>query len=199
MKMVTTVLAILGAIVMAISGIAKIVSSSMRSDSVDVYAIGGNEFPGWFFLLVGIAEVAIAVWLLYPPFRDSGGVALFMVMVGALIFNLFLVKDVLPEGATDPTNFWIVNVVIALVGAAIAYMWPRVAPVEANSQGWAYTDGSGYSGDDAVVSADMSTRGVTSQAGTTTKDMSTRGNARGGTNKPVDNLRGKSNKKNKRR
>lgn len=179
MKMVTTVLAVLAAIVMAASGIFKIVGSAARNDMTNTYEIGGNAFPGWFFVLVGIAEVAIAIWLLYPPFRDSGGVALLMVMLGALIFNLFLVRDVLDPDLTDPSSFWIVNIVIGLIGAFIAYMWPRVDPVVANSQGWAYTDGSetlvpgagrgAANVEQASVAADMSTR-----------DMSTRDDGKGG-------------------
>lgn len=140
MKLLTTVLAIIGAVIMALAGISKLVSSGMRSDSVSTYEIGGNEFPGWFFVLVGLAEILIAIWLIYPPFRDAGGVSLFIVMIGALIFNLALVKDVLPSGIDDPSGFAVLNIVIALIGAAVAYLWPRVEPEVANSQGWAYTD-----------------------------------------------------------
>lgn len=113
---------------MAISGIVKVVSSGFRSDAVSTYVLGGNEIGGWFFVLVGIAEIGIAVWLLYPPFRDAGGVALMLVMLGALLFNLALVRNVLPDGIDDPSSFWPVNIVLALVGLIIAFMWPRVAP-----------------------------------------------------------------------
>lgn len=175
MKMVTTVLAVLAAIVMAVSGIFKLVSASARNDMADVYEIGGNEFPIWFFVLVGVAEVITAIWLLYGPFRDSGGVALFMIMLGAFIFNVFLVKDVVPDGLQDPSSFWIVNVVLGLVGAAIAFLWPRVAPVVANSQGWAYTDGSdGYGGNAPAV---QSSREAQLQQDVDLRDMSTRTDA----------------------
>lgn len=128
MKLVTTILAVIGAIIMFISGVMKIVSSSFRGDMVANYAIGGNEIGGWFYVLVGIAEIGIAVWLIYPPFRDAGGVALFIVMLGAMIFNLGLAKDILPAGADDPASFVPINVVLGLVGAAIAFMWPRADP-----------------------------------------------------------------------
>lgn len=128
MKLVITILSILAAIAMFLSGIAKLVGSGFRDDMVSTFAIGGNEIGGWFFILVGIAEIGIALWLLYPPFRDAGGAALLIVMIGALVFNLALVRDVLPEGIDDPSGFWPVNIILGLVGLAIAVMWPRLAP-----------------------------------------------------------------------
>jgi len=123
MRIFTTILALIGAAIMLISGVMKIVNSGFRSDMNSLYEIGGSEFGTWFFLLVGLFEILIAVLLFLPRFRTLGGIDLFIVMVGALIFNAFFVKDVIPAGLDDPTGFIAVNVVLALLGLAIAYLW----------------------------------------------------------------------------
>lgn len=124
MRIFTTILALIGAAVMLLSGVMKIVNSGFRSDMNSVYEIGGSEFGTWFYLLVGLFEILIAVLLFLPRFRTLGGIDLFIVMVGAIIFNVFFIKDVIPEGIDDPGGFIIaINAVLALLGLAIALLW----------------------------------------------------------------------------
>ena len=132
MKFVTnriflTVLAGFGALIMTASGLVKILNTEFRTDMTNTYEISG----GWFYVLVGLFELAIALLLVMKDSRVLGGIALAGLMAGALIFNLFLVVDVLPEGVQDPTNFWPVNIALALLGAAIAEFWPKAqAPLD---------------------------------------------------------------------
>jgi len=123
MRIFTTILALIGAAIMLITGVMKVVSSGFRSDMNSLYEIGGSSFGTWFYLLVGLFEILIAVLLFLPRFRTLGGIDLFIVMVGAIIFNAFFVRDVIPDGLDDPTGFIAVNVVLALLGAAIAMLW----------------------------------------------------------------------------
>lgn len=125
MRILATVLAVISAVIMLASGIMKLVNSGFRSDMDAVYEIGGNQFGTWFFLLVGLFEVLIAVLLFIPRFRTLGAIDLIIVMVGAAVFNLAFVKDIIPAGLDDPSNFVIVNIILALVGAAIAFLWRR--------------------------------------------------------------------------
>lgn len=125
MRMVSILLAVLGAVIMLASGVMKLIDADARDEMNSLYEAGGSEFGIWFFVLVGIFEVAIAALLLIPRTRVLGGFDLFVVMVGAFIFNLFLVNDVLPDDVTNPRTFVPVNVVIALLGVAIMYLTRR--------------------------------------------------------------------------
>jgi len=63
MRIFTTILALIGAAIMLASGVIKLVNSGFRSDMNSLYEIGGSSFGTWFYLLVGLFEILIAVLL----------------------------------------------------------------------------------------------------------------------------------------
>jgi len=113
MKILEWILAVGLALVMALAALNKILSSEFRdtlSDSINL--------PGWFLILVGLLELSLAVDLLLPRFRILGGLGVAVVMVGAVVFNLFgeTVDD------NNPRLVIPLNIVLALVGLAAAWL-----------------------------------------------------------------------------
>lgn len=120
MRTFTTILALLGALIMLASGLVKVLSSSFRQDQSELYELAGSAVPSWFFLAVGVFEVLVAVALVVPRTRVLGGLAFVITMAGALAFNLVLAS----EGADpDPADFAPVNVVLGALGLLITLLW----------------------------------------------------------------------------
>ena len=62
----------------------KVFNTDFRGDMADNYELFGAELPAWFFVLVGLAELAIAALIIYPSTRVIGAAALTTFMVGAV-------------------------------------------------------------------------------------------------------------------
>lgn len=131
---VGTALAVLGAAAMTFAGLMKIFNTEFRGDMAENYEVFGAELPARFFVLVGLAELVIAVLIVYRPTRILGAAALTTFMVGALILNLGFAKDVLAEGVSDQSNAWPANLVLAALGASIGF-FARDAAVATDSAG----------------------------------------------------------------
>ncbi len=57
---------------MTFAGLMKVFTTDFRGDMADIYELFGAELPVWFFVLVGLAELAIAALIIYPPTRIIG-------------------------------------------------------------------------------------------------------------------------------
>jgi len=117
-----TILAFLGAAAMTFAGLMKVFNTEFRGDMAENYELFGSQPPGWFFVLVGLAELAIAALIIYRPTRLLGAAALTTFMVGALMLNLGFAKDVLAEGVSDQSNAWPANLVLAILGLLIGFV-----------------------------------------------------------------------------
>lgn len=125
MRTLTTVLALIGSLVMAASGLIKVLSSGFREEQNELYQLADNALTPTFYLAVGVLELVIAFLLVIPRTRTWGGLGLLLVMVGAAGFNTTLAVDV-AQGETDPASFVPVNVVLGALGAVIAGGWSLV-------------------------------------------------------------------------
>lgn len=88
-----------------------------------VFEVNGEEFGGWFFLIVGLIEIAIGATIVYQRTRIPGAIAYANVMVGAIIFNTVFAKDEIPEGLNDPGDAIVPNIVLLLFSLGIAALW----------------------------------------------------------------------------
>jgi uncharacterized membrane protein YphA (DoxX/SURF4 family) len=113
MKILEWVLAIFLGLVMLGAGVSRIISSETRSDLSDSIGV-----PGWFLILVSLLEILLAIDLFWPRFRILGGIGSAVVMVGALIFNLFGEE----VGSANPQAGIPANIVLAIVGLAVAWL-----------------------------------------------------------------------------
>ena len=113
MKIVEWVLAVLLALVFLAVGVFRLINSSDRADQAELLNV-----PGWFLILVSLLEIALAIDLLIPRFRILGGVGIAIVMVGAVILNLFgtTVNDV------NPRTFIPGNIVLVLLALLTAWL-----------------------------------------------------------------------------
>ena len=118
-RLTGTVLAAFGAASMTIAGLMKVFNTDFRGDMAGNYELFGTELPAGFFVLVGLAELAMAALIIYRPTRIVGATALTTFMVGALILNLGFAKDVLAEGVRDQSKAWPANIALGLLGLAI--------------------------------------------------------------------------------
>ena len=100
----------------------------------ELYEIGGSQFGGWFFVLVGLFEVLIGIALFIPRTRMLGGMGLAFVMLGAVVLNIGFVAETLPADADDPGMFVPVNLVLAALGATIAFLSGRIGPSRTATQ-----------------------------------------------------------------
>ncbi len=106
-------------------GIRKLADASWREELTITYQLGDQSFGAWFFVLVGLIELAMAGLILWPKTRVPAGLAMAGFFVGALVFNLGLRvdQDVLP--ADRPTLGALIPLDIAhlLIGLAVAWLW----------------------------------------------------------------------------
>ena len=112
MKIVERVLPVVLAVIVVLAALNKIASSEFRGDLAD-----SVNMPGWFLIVVGILELFLAMDLLLPRLRVLGGVGVFVVMVGAAIFNA-LGENV--EGTNPPGAIAFV-LVLAMAGLFTAW------------------------------------------------------------------------------
>lgn len=113
MKVLEWVLAVLLAIALGGAALARLFSSTELDKQSDMLNI-----PGWFLVVVSIFELTLVLDLLMPRFRILGGVGAALTMAGAVLFNLL--GDTVD--GTDPRTAIPINVVLALIGLAVAWL-----------------------------------------------------------------------------
>ncbi len=103
----------------------KLAEADWRDELTTTYQLGDQNFGTWFFVAVGLIELALAAFILWPTTRVPAGLAMAGFFVGALVFNLFLRvdQDLLP--ADRPTLGTLIPLDIShlLIGLAVAWLW----------------------------------------------------------------------------
>ena len=103
----------------------KLSDGAWRAELNVTYLLGDQSFGEWFFLALGILELAMAALILWPKTRFLGGLAMAGFFVGALAFNLGLRVDQssLPEGRPTLSTLIPLDISHLLIGLAVAALW----------------------------------------------------------------------------
>ena len=106
-------------------GTRKLVDAAWREELTTTYQLGGQNFGEWFFVMVGLIEVAMAGLIVWPKTRVPAGLAMAGFFVGALVFNLGLRVDQNLLPADRPTLSTLIPLDIShlLIGLAVALLW----------------------------------------------------------------------------
>ncbi len=124
-NLISKTLPFVAAAALLFPGFRKLADASWREELTTTYLLGDQSFGGWFFVLVGLLEIAMAALILWPKTRIPAGLAMAGFFVGALVFNLgFRVdQDLLP--ADRPTLGTLIPLDIShlLIGLAVAGLW----------------------------------------------------------------------------
>jgi uncharacterized membrane protein YphA (DoxX/SURF4 family) len=72
----------------ALLGLAFLASGGMKLAGMDEEGFARFGYPGWFFRVIGLAELAGGLLVLLPATRRYGGAVICCVMTGALVTHL---------------------------------------------------------------------------------------------------------------
>jgi hypothetical protein len=103
----------------------KLADADWREELTSTYQLGDQSFGGWFFVMVGLLELAMAGLILWPKTRIPAGLAMAGFFVGALVFNLFLRvdQDMLPADRPTLSTLIPLDTSHLLIGLAVAWLW----------------------------------------------------------------------------
>ncbi len=106
-------------------GIRKLADAGWRDELTTTYQLGDLNFGGWFFVMVGLIELAMAGLILWPKTRVPAGLAMAGFFVGALVFNLGLRvdQDLLPADRPTLGTLIPLDTSHLLIGLAVAWLW----------------------------------------------------------------------------
>ncbi len=124
-NLISKTLPLLAAVALMYPGTRKLVDATWREELTTTYQLGDQSFGGWFFVLVGLLELAMAGLILWPKTRVPAGLAMAGFFVGALVFNLgFRVdQDLLPADRPTLSTLIPLDISHLLIGLAVAWLW----------------------------------------------------------------------------
>lgn len=124
-KLISKILPFVAAAALLYPGIRKLVDDSWREELTTTYQLGEQNFGGWFFVMVGLIEIAMAGLILWPRTRVPAGLAMAGFFAGALMFNLILRvdQDVLPADRPTLSTLIPLDISHLLIGLAVALLW----------------------------------------------------------------------------
>lgn len=132
------------AVALLYPGIRKVFNGSWREELGATYQLGGRDFGPEFFLVIGLVELTMIVFILWPKTRVPAGLAMAGFFVGALIFNLGLRidSDLIPDDQATLSTLIPLDISHLLLGLAIAALWQQMVsqtarhmyPPRSNSQ-----------------------------------------------------------------
>lgn len=124
-KLISKALPLLAAAALLYPGTRKLADAAWRDELTTTYQLGDQNFGGWFFVLVGLLEVAMAGLILWPKTRVPAGLAMAGFFIGALVFNLGLRvdQDLLPADRSTLGTLIPLDISHLLIGLAVAFLW----------------------------------------------------------------------------
>ncbi len=124
-KLISKTLPFVSAAALLYPATRKLADASWREELTTTYQLGDQNFGAWFFVMVGLLEVALAGLILWPKTRVPAGLAMAGFFVGALVFNLGLRvdQDLLPADRPTLSTLIPLDISHLLIGLAVAFLW----------------------------------------------------------------------------